>query len=241
MTPAALLQQVAAAGVQLSLSPTGKIKAMGQEAAIAQWLPLIRDYKPGLVALLQERAKTARSWGWRLHFAKGRPVEAYFTPPATHAQALAAYPGAIGAAPIPETPAQPAAAPMTASEEATLLAWLEAIEETDSELIDEVLARCQADKGVRAFFIQQAKQALQSLPFHDDRRHCAQCTNLTLEGRCLAAQRGEITASRNYHPVDHLPRRCEGYSPKPGDPDRRLGRERWPARAQAEDDWSNAK
>jgi len=60
----------------------------------------------------------------------------------------------------------------------------------------------------------------------DDRRHCA--VNLTPGGRCLAARRGEIAASRNYQPLDDIPRRCEGYAPKAGDPDQRPGRERWP-------------
>ena len=61
----------------------------------------------------------------------------------------------------------------------------------------------------------------------DDRRRCAQCANLTAGGLCLAARRGEITASRNYEPSRTLPRRCEGYAPGADDPDRRPGGERW--------------
>ena len=61
----------------------------------------------------------------------------------------------------------------------------------------------------------------------DDRRHCNQCRNLRADGLCLAARRGEIMASRSYHPVDDVARRCEGYQPKAGDPDQRPGRERW--------------
>ena len=61
----------------------------------------------------------------------------------------------------------------------------------------------------------------------DDRRRCAQCANLIAGGLCLAARRGEITASRNYAPIRDLPRRCEGYAPGADDPDRRPGRERW--------------
>lgn len=33
----------------------------------------------------------------------------------------------------------------------------------------------------------------------DDRRHCAQCANIAKSGLCLAARRGEIAASRDYH------------------------------------------
>lgn len=62
----------------------------------------------------------------------------------------------------------------------------------------------------------------------DDRRHCSQCNNLTSSGLCLAAYKGEIIASRNYHPCDHIPRRCEGYLPKRDSIDRRTGKERWP-------------
>ena len=63
--------------------------------------------------------------------------------------------------------------------------------------------------------------------FADDRQHCAECRNLSA-GRCLAAWRGEIVASRQYRPIDDLPRRCEGYAPKSNDPDQRTGKQRWP-------------
>ena len=63
--------------------------------------------------------------------------------------------------------------------------------------------------------------------FADDRRHCAECRNLSA-GRCLAAWRGEIVASRQYRPIDDLPRRCAGYMPKTNDPDQRTGKQRWP-------------
>lgn len=63
--------------------------------------------------------------------------------------------------------------------------------------------------------------------FADDRRHCAECGNLS-GGRCLAAWRGEIVASRQYRPIDDLPRRCKGYTPKSNDLDQRTGKQRWP-------------
>ena len=62
----------------------------------------------------------------------------------------------------------------------------------------------------------------------DDRRYCWECSNLTSKGRCLAAWRGEILAGSPYYPVDDLPRRCEGFAPKPDDSDQRAGRQRWP-------------
>lgn len=62
----------------------------------------------------------------------------------------------------------------------------------------------------------------------DDRRYCRECSNLTSKGRCLAAWRGEIVAGSHYHPIDDLPRRCEGFAPKPDASDQRTGRQRWP-------------
>ncbi|MGZ8916389.1 MAG: hypothetical protein ACXW1Z_25175 [Methylobacter sp.] len=63
--------------------------------------------------------------------------------------------------------------------------------------------------------------------FSDDRRFCSGCGNLS-GGRCLAAWRDETVASRQYRPIDNLPRRCEGYAPKFNDPDQRTGKQRWP-------------
>lgn len=56
MTPATIIQQAAEDGVNLALSPAGTIKAVGGQAAVNRWLPLIREHKPGIVAALQEAA-----------------------------------------------------------------------------------------------------------------------------------------------------------------------------------------
>ncbi|MBV1884536.1 MAG: hypothetical protein KUG82_23045 [Pseudomonadales bacterium] len=62
----------------------------------------------------------------------------------------------------------------------------------------------------------------------DDRRTCTQCAHLAPSGLCLASRRREIIAGHNYHPVNDILRRCEGYAPKLDDPDRRTGRDLWP-------------
>ena len=85
----------------------------------------------------------------------------------------------------------------------------------DFELVEE--GESKADEALRRRY-----------PVDDDRRHCACCQNLARSGLCLAARRGEIEASDSFHPVDNMPRRCEGYSPLADDPDQRPGRERWP-------------
>lgn len=53
MTPAAIIQQAAADGVNLVLSDTGTLKATGDPAAVKRWLPLIRENKPVLLSELQ--------------------------------------------------------------------------------------------------------------------------------------------------------------------------------------------
>lgn len=64
---------------------------------------------------------------------------------------------------------------------------------------------------------------------------CTDCGNLRQRDRdgarrCAAAARGELPyiASRRYAPVPDQGKRCEGYTPKPGNTDQRNGRERWP-------------
>jgi hypothetical protein len=65
----------------------------------------------------------------------------------------------------------------------------------------------------------------------DDRRTCMDCADLTREGLCLAAYRGERpnnAARRDYHPIANALTRCTCYAPKPDEPDQRSGAERWP-------------
>ena len=61
----------------------------------------------------------------------------------------------------------------------------------------------------------------------DDRRYCTECGNLNEDGRCLAAARREIVASRSYAPVQNILRRCEEFKPLPSDPDQQPGRDKW--------------
>ena len=56
MTPATIIQQAAAEGVSLALSPAGTIKAIGDQVTVNRWLPVIRENKPGIVAALQQAA-----------------------------------------------------------------------------------------------------------------------------------------------------------------------------------------
>jgi|GEM_PF-1148535 len=84
-----------------------------------------------------------------------------------------------------------------------------------------------ADTAIAPILEPQPELQADAVLFLDDRRHCAECANLSA-GRCLAAWRGEIKAAKLYKPQDDLPRRCEGYAPKANDPDQRTGKQRWP-------------
>lgn len=65
----------------------------------------------------------------------------------------------------------------------------------------------------------------QLLPELDERRTCRQCRNLSRDGRCLAAWRGELYGvSRELEPIDDMLQRCPSYAPGPDDPDQREGR-----------------
>ncbi len=54
MTPAAIIKEATADGVNLTLSGTGTIKASGDQAAINRWVPILREHKPGILAVLIE-------------------------------------------------------------------------------------------------------------------------------------------------------------------------------------------
>ena len=168
----------------------------------------------------------ASRW-WLIHYPDRDPVEMTCCPEATHADILERHPDAVAAEPFTPTIRQ-ASAPLTASEETAIRAWLALIEETDPATIAEVIGQCQRDADARDYFTGRAAPELPKPdPYPDDRRTCDQCANL-IARRCQAAKRGEIVASRNYEPIRNLPRRCEGYAPGAADTDRRPGRERWP-------------
>jgi hypothetical protein len=147
MTPATILRESQSAGLRLSLSPGGKIKATGDRATVTQWLPLIQQHKAGIIGLLTAAEPSTAAY-WRVHFADREPVELVCSPAATRTEVLRGYPDAVAAHPFTPIIRQ-ATAPMTAAEEAAVRAWLARIGET---AVAEVLARCQRDADAREFF-----------------------------------------------------------------------------------------
>jgi hypothetical protein len=111
MTPEAIVTELRAAGVRLTIED-GKIKATGDKAALARWLPVMRERKAEIIAALKVGAgDTARSVWWRLHFADREPLEIACTPPATREEVLAGRHGVTAAEPF--EPAIMPAAEMT--------------------------------------------------------------------------------------------------------------------------------
>lgn len=93
-----------------------------------------------------------------------------------------------------------------------VLTWLESIDETDPEVVSDVLHRCEFDPEAREYFVIRANETRSAAG--DDRRHCAECSNLDRYGCCLAALRGELDGlARKYRPWRGLPRRCGSFRP----------------------------
>ena len=99
---------------------------------------------------------TTSQW-WRFHYAQGDSKEASYSPAATHAEAMAGEPDAIKAEPFEPLLREPNA-PLSQEEEATILDWLERINEKDEAIISAALHQCQTDQDARDFFIGLAAQ-----------------------------------------------------------------------------------
>ena len=102
MNPAAIIRDAQADGVCLVLGKPGTIKATGDGEAVNRWLAVIREQKAGIIEVLTAAAPPETWPAWRLHFPDGETLDVSFCPAVTHAEALARYPQAIAAKPIPE-------------------------------------------------------------------------------------------------------------------------------------------
>lgn len=125
---------------------------------------------------------TASRW-WLIHYPDREPLEVACCPEATHADILEQHPDAVAAEPFTPTIRQ-ASAPMTASEETAIRAWLALIEETDPATIAEVIGQCQRDADARDYFTGRAAAELPKPdPFPDDRRTCDRRRQAAKRGR----------------------------------------------------------
>lgn len=156
MKPVDLIAAALADGVTLRLD-SGKLKIMGDTAVVNRWLPLIREHKAEIIEALKVGAgdtATASRW-WLINYPDRDPVEVACCPEATHAEILERHPDAVAAEPFTPVIRQPSA-PLTASEETAIRAWLALIEETDPATIAEVLGQCQRDTDARDYFTGRA-------------------------------------------------------------------------------------
>ena len=103
MTAATILRDSAAAGVTLSLSAAWTIKAAGERAAVACWLPTIKENKVSIVELLAKASPgdtPTASYCWLIHFSDRDPLEVAFSPAVSHDEVMSFYPESIAAEPF---------------------------------------------------------------------------------------------------------------------------------------------
>ena len=101
---------------------------------------------------------TVSQW-WLIHYLDRDPVEVACCPAATHAEILVHYPDAVAAEPYTPATRQPSA-PLSASEEVPIRAWLVLIEENDPSTIAAVISQCQQDAHSRDYFTRRAVEEL---------------------------------------------------------------------------------
>jgi len=148
--------------------PKGEAATVARIATVAVANPEERKTVPPAKVGAGDTA-TASRW-WLIHYPDRDPVEVAFSPEATHAEVLEAYPDALAAEPFTPTVRQPSV-PLTAEEQEAIRAWLALIEESDSATIAEVIGQCQRDADARNYFIGRAALGLPKPdPFPDDRR-----------------------------------------------------------------------
>jgi hypothetical protein len=178
MTPSAILKATAADGVTLALSSSGAIKAAGERAAVACWLPTIKENKASIVEFLAKVSPgdtATASYCWLIHFSDRDPLEVAFSPAVSHDEVLAGYPSALAAEPAVEIRQFPDAL-LTGAQEDAIVAWLAQIGESDEAIVGEVLAQCRHDEDARQYFLGRAGEC--ATADTEERRRCDQCANL---------------------------------------------------------------
>ncbi|GHU20029.1 hypothetical protein FACS189475_08260 [Betaproteobacteria bacterium] len=234
MTPSTLIRNAQTDGVKLFLSPSGSIKATGEQEAVNRWLPTIREHKTRIIEALKTESEEKKAWRWYLEFPDRDPVTVSFSPEATRAQIIEWYPDALAAEPCVPVTGKPDT--LGADDERSIRAWLSSIGESDQSIADVVIDECRADPQARDYFLGRAGEAGADpiTIFDDDRRSCSHCLNLQSNGACkVASPGGLVSAAWGYRPNQEWLQRCAGYRPCPDDPDQRPGAERWPEYAGA--------
>lgn len=208
--------------------PKGEAATVAKIATVAVANPKEEKTEPPAKVGAGETA-TASRW-WLIHYLDRDPQAVGSCPEATHAEMLERHPDAVAAEPFTPTIRHPSA-PLAASEETAIRAWLALIEETDPATIAEVIRHCQRDADARDYFTERAEAELPKPdPVPDDMRTCSQCANYRRQVCVIAKpKRGAlVNANWDYRPDPSRFLRCAGYAPGTADIDRRPGVERWP-------------
>ena len=174
--------------------------------------------------LPSDTAPPIRATRWLLHYADREPLEVWFSPAADHAEALAGYPDAVAAEPVPERTDTRTA---TVIERDELLALIQAIYAADTdqdraEALDAALAdpagalRCYRsianERGIvvaRAVAHQSARQSAQQSVQKSAARGCSTCRHRKRPGLSAGycgGGRDDLPAAYGlHHPLRKLP------------------------------------
>lgn len=132
-------------------------RTVASVATVAVAKPPQRQTAPPAIVTTADPATVSRLW--LLHYPDRNPVEVSVVSGATRAEMLDWHPDAVAAEPFTPTIRQPSA-PLTASEETAIRAWLALIEETDPVIVAEVIGKCQTDAEARGYFTGRAAAEL---------------------------------------------------------------------------------
>ncbi len=205
MTLAALIRKNESGKVATAIPAISATQPMESTATVAR-IATVAVANP-----TETKTATASRW-WLLHYPERDPVEVTCCPEASHAEMLERHPDAVAAEPFTPTIRQPSA-PLTASEETAIRAWLALIEETNPATIAEVIEQCQRDADARDYFTGRAAELPKHDPSPDDRRRCSQCLNLRGRVCTIAKPGGLVSANVGYRPAPDTLQRCAGYLP----------------------------
>lgn len=216
MTAASILRSTAAAGLTLSLSAAGTIKAAGEQAAVDRWLAAIREPKAAIIVLLSEAAQSRSLLASRCgvpHVTDREPLELALSPGASQADVLDAAPVALAAEPIESRRRQPDTM-LTGDQEGALRAWLAQIGEDEASVIVALLTICKHDDDARAYFLgstpkRDAGTRCGELVHDVMARSCARCFHRRRPGLsvgyCGSGRADLLPAYGENHPLRKLP------------------------------------
>jgi len=87
MTAQALLFEMKNEGLEVSISPAGKLKYSGSDAAVKKWLPVLKEKKEEILTCLP-------AWRWYVTFPNRPAILSHSIPFATREDVRKLYPDA---------------------------------------------------------------------------------------------------------------------------------------------------